>query len=336
MMITIGRSVNLVSAEPSMTANQTFSPSTVAGIACGMGAGLLWGLVFLAPELVQGFGPLELAAGRYLAYGAISLALIAPRWSSLSPRITRREWAALLWLALVGNTLYYILLTSAVQTGGIAMTSLVIGFLPVAVTIIGSRDRDAVPLGKLLPSLLACAAGAICIGWQAFAAPRADGAALIGLICAIGALISWTTFAVGNSRWLGRLHDVPAQDWNLLTGLVTGAQAVLLIPFAVMLSSAPHDSMAWANFAGVAIGVAVLASVVGNGLWNRMSRLLPLTLTGQMILFETVFALIYGFLWEQRLPTSLEISAFLFLVLSLLLCISAHRRPEHSIAHAAP
>ena len=38
-------------------------------------------------------------------------------------------------MALTGNTLYYILLSTAVQTGGIAMTSLVIGFLPVAVMV---------------------------------------------------------------------------------------------------------------------------------------------------------------------------------------------------------
>lgn len=40
------------------------------------------------------------------------------------------------------------LLANAVQLGGIAMTSLVIGFLPVAVTIIGSRDPGAVPLRR--------------------------------------------------------------------------------------------------------------------------------------------------------------------------------------------
>jgi hypothetical protein len=34
----------------------------------------------------------------------------------------------LIWLAFTGNTLYYILLSTAVQTGGIAMTSLVTGF----------------------------------------------------------------------------------------------------------------------------------------------------------------------------------------------------------------
>lgn len=35
--------------------------SRLRGIACGAGAGALWGLVFLAPELVEGFGPVQLS-----------------------------------------------------------------------------------------------------------------------------------------------------------------------------------------------------------------------------------------------------------------------------------
>lgn len=313
-----------------MTASHRLpSRPVLAGVVSGIGAGALWGIVFLAPELVREFGPLHLTVGRYLAYGLISALLIAPRWTALAGKITRREWAALAWLALAGNTLYYILLTSAVQNGGIAMTSLVIGFLPVAVTIIGSRDREAVPLIRLVPSLLLCAAGAVCIGWQALASPGSGSAAgqVLGLLCAIGALVSWTSYAVGNSRWLARLDTVSAHEWSLLTGLVTGAQALALIPVVLLLGSGPHQAAAWAQLAGVSIGVAVLASIVGNGLWNRMSRLLPLTLVGQMILFETLFALIYGFLWEQRFPTALETAAFAFVVLSVLLCIAAHRKP---------
>src|SRR3546814_8027633 len=119
-----------------------------AGLACGMGAGALWGLVFLAPELVRGFTPLQLAIGRYLAFGAIAAMLIAPRWRGLVRKLAARDWVALGWLALAGHTFYYVLLSAAVQTGGIAMTSLVIGFLPVAFTLIGSRDRGAVPLAR--------------------------------------------------------------------------------------------------------------------------------------------------------------------------------------------
>lgn len=303
--------------------------ATLAGLSYGLGAGALWGLVFLAPELAGEFNPLQLTIGRYLCYGVIAAALVAPRWRALAPRLSRRQALDLIWLSLAGNTLYYVMLSGAVQAGGIAMTSLVVGFLPVAVTVIGGHDAGAVPLRRLLPSLMLCAAGAVCIGWEALAGPRvgASGDRVVGLLCAIGALASWTAYAVGNTRCLRRLEHVSAHDWNLLTGVVTGVQAIALIPFALALETTHHDIDEWARFAAVSAGVAVLASIVGNTLWNRMSRLLPLTLVGQMILFETLFALIHAFLWESRLPTLPEVAALAFVVMSVLSCLAAHRTP---------
>lgn len=299
--------------------------ATLAGVAYGMGAAALWGLVFLAPQLASAFGPLQLTIGRYLAYGLLSLVLIAPRRRMLASHLARHDGRELALLALLGNTLYYVLLSAAVQAGGIAMTSLVIGFLPVAVTIIGRRDADAVPLRRLLPSLFLCGAGAICVGWQAFALlGSASIEPLIGLVCAIGALASWTAYAVRNSRALARLDAISAHDWSLLIGIATGAQCLLLLPPALLLENWRHGAPDWLLFAGVSVGVALLASIAGNALWNRMSRLLPLALTGQMILFETLFALLYAFWWEQRGPTALEAAAFGFVVASVLACIAAH------------
>jgi drug/metabolite transporter (DMT)-like permease len=304
------------------------SRATLTGLACGVGAGALWGLVFLAPELARGFTPVQLAVGRFLAYGLFALALLLPRWTALRAQLRRADWWALGRLSVLGNTLYYVLLASAVQQGGIAMTSLVIGFLPVAVTVIGSREHGAVPLGRLAPSLLCGAVGVGCVGWQSLA--RHGGGASIslvglsGLLCAIAAMASWTAYAVLNARHLARLPRVSTHDWNLATGAVTGAQALLMLPLALWLDARDHASADWARLAAVAAGVALAASIGGNALWNRMSRLLPLTMVGQMILFETLFALLYGFIWERRAPTAWEWTAMACVGASVPLCLRAH------------
>ena len=305
----------------------------IRGIGYGAGAGALWGLVFLAPKLVPMFNGVEMASARYLAYGLISLVLILPRWRGVRAALTSRDWLDLAWLSLLGNTLYYILLAMAVQTGGVAMTTLIIGFLPVVVTIAGRRDHGAAPLRKLAPALALCAAGILCISGQAVFAPSATAPGLrwIGLSCATGALLSWAGYAVGNNRCLARLHGVSSDDWNLLTGVVTGLQAVCLVPLALLVDHKAHAAAEWWRLAGVSAGVAVVASIGGNALWNRMNRLLPLTLAGQMILFETLFALIYGFVWDRRWPTPLEIAAFAFVVLGVTLCIAAHRSPPEAL-----
>jgi drug/metabolite transporter (DMT)-like permease len=275
--------------------------------------------------MVADFAPLQLAMGRYLIFGAVSVALIVPRWRDIAGKLGWSDAFTLAWLGLAGNTLYYVLMGSAVQLGGIAMTSLVIGFLPVAVTVIGSNAEGAVPISRLAPSLLLCSAGAVCIGLQALALPPSTSLLQQGgLLCAVGALICWTSYAIGNSRALARLKEVSAHDWNLLTGVATGLQSLVLIPCLAFINTG-HDAAAWMRFAAVSAGVAILASIVGNAFWNRMSRLLPLTLAGQMILFETLFALLYGLAWEWRLPTTLETAAFCFVVLSVVTCVHAHR-----------
>ncbi len=305
---------------------------TFSGVLFGMAAGALWGLVFLAPELVRGFGPIHLTAGRYLAYGLLAAGLILPSWRGLARQLDRGDWATLAKLALLGNTVYYIFLVSAVHHAGVALTSLVIGFLPVVVTVVGSRSQGAVPLHRLVPSLTLSAAAGLAIGAETLGRSLQGSAwsQVWGLACAVGALVSWTMFALGNSRALARLEHVSAHEWSLLIGVVTGAQSLLLAPLAMWFEPGEHSRAAWLGLLAISVGIGLLASVLGNACWNRMNRLLPLTLVGQMVLFETLFALLYGFLWEWRLPTALEMAAIGCVVGSVLSCLAAHRRAPKS------
>jgi len=289
------------------------------GIIAGIIAGAFWGLVFLAPELTRGFTPIQLSAGRYLAYGLIAAILVSRSWRRLFARLTWREWKALAWLSFAGNIIYYFFLAKAVQTGGIAMASIVIGLLPVVITLVGSRDAGALPLRSLLPSIALSTAGLFCISWQ-----HLQSGSLAGVMYASGALASWTAYAVGNSRWLARLKSITPHEWSMLTGLVTGAEALLLAVPALSAGAPQHSTPEWLHFAAVVTSVAILCSILGNGFWNYASRALPLTLTGQMIVFETLFAALYGFLWEARWPTIIEALAMGLLVAGVACCALAH------------
>jgi drug/metabolite transporter (DMT)-like permease len=307
----------------------TVQKNIMWGILCGAGAGALWGLVFLTPEMARSFGPLELTIGRYVFYGLIAAALIAPRASTLLPLLGKKEWIGLVGLALTGNIFYYLFIVNAVQMGGIAMTSLIVGLVPVAVSIVGSRESGAVPLGRLIPSILLCTASAIAIGWDAFDAlfSAKNLTPLIGMICAMGGLVSWTIYAIHNRKWLAQMHAISSYDWNLLLGLVTGTLSLALIPFMIALVDLHHSFSEWLGFIMASALIALLASVAGNALWNQSTRLLPFTMVGQMVLFETLFALLYAFAWENRGPTINEALAFIFVVGSVITCISAHRKP---------
>lgn len=307
------------------------------GIGNGVAAGALWGMVFLAPAVLAAFEPMQLSAGRYLVYGLVAAALLAPRWRRVAATLGRAEWRGLLWLSLAGNLVYFLLLATAVQWAGGAAASLIVGLVPVLVTLAGAREEGAVGLRRLAPGLLLCLLGVVLVGYGAVVSDQATvpwRQRVLGLLCAFGALASWTAYSVGNSRWLARRPDLSAHDWSLLTGVVTGALALLLAPSALLSTDRGQGAGQWLLFWLVSSSVALLASVLGNACWNRASRLLPLTLSGQMIVFETLFALLYGFAWQRRWPTVTESAAILCLVAGVLVCTHAHRTPAPADAGA--
>ncbi|MGQ2990395.1 MAG: DMT family transporter [Brevundimonas sp.] len=312
----------------------TTSSGRLAGVACGLGAGALWGLVFLAPKVAPEASPMLMSAARYLAYGLIAAAMLAPRWGRVKGAIDAASWRGLVWLSLAGNIVYYLFLVVSVHLAGVAASALIVGMVPVAVAVWGLRDPDAPSLTRSAPPILLAAVAVALIGWGAFhgqgghgdrgSAPEGDlQRTLIGLACALAALVSWSIYAIGNSRWMARLPHVSAHDWSLLTGVVTGGLALLLVIPAVVFGL-PANADQWMRLAGVSLGVAVFASILGNALWNQASRLLPLSMLGQMIVFETLFAFGYGFLWEGRGPTALEIVAIVLMIVSVVWCVRAH------------
>jgi len=209
--------------------------------------------------------------------------------------------------------------------------------VPVVVILWGLRDPGAVPLRRLAWPLVMAVAAVGLIGFEALRRPtdgHADGPldVALGLACAIGALVAWSAYAIGNSRWLARHDRVSAQDGSLLTGVVTGALSLALVPIALIASGASWDDAVWSRFLMVSASVALGASILGNALWNRASQLMPLTMLGQMIVFETLFALIYGFIYEGRWPTGIEGLAIILMVVSVIWCVRAHRPTAEVIA----
>lgn len=311
----------------------------LTGVLCGVLAGALWGMVFIVPELLPNFSPVELAVGRYTAYGAISLGLMLPGLRRLLRLLAPRDYLALLRQALSGNLIYYMLLAKGVKLAGVAPTTLIIGLIPVAVTLRGRRDHGAVALKRLAAPLLVIGIAIACINVDAFRHAQASGApmsaTLLGLACAVGALACWTWYALDNARYLKRNPQFSGGQWSSLYGLASGLVALPIGATAMLLAQAgvldaPAPGRDWLMFWLYNGLLALGASVIGNQLWNIASRRLPITLTGQLILFETISAMLYGFVWRAEGPRTLETIAIVLLVLGVTWSVRLHAAPART------
>lgn len=316
------------------------------GVLCGLLAGAMWGMVFIVPAFLTAFTPLEMACGRYICYGLIAAGLMLPRLPALLRRLDRDDVIAMIKHALSGNIVYYMLLALGVQLAGVSATSLIIGVLPITVTLMGHKDHGAVPLKRLTLPLLLVVAGIVCINIDVFSHQAANGMPLtqklLGVACATGALLCWTWYSVDNARYLKRNPHFSSGEWSALYGVSSGliALAIALAALAVFHADvtgagAVASGRDWTVFWIVNAVLALGASVIGNHLWNVASRKVPLTLSGQLILFETLFALLYGFIYRQQFPRGLEIAAMVLLAAGVMWSVRVHALDDAHEAHGS-
>ncbi|WP_395139611.1 DMT family transporter [Schlegelella aquatica] len=295
-----------------------------AGIAAGLAAGALWGLVFVLPRLVPAYTGMEVTVGRYLAYGAIAVAAMAWSWRTTRAHLRPRVWLAALALGWLGNSLYYLLVVAAVRGAGTALTGLIIGTIPLWLLVIGRPP--GLTLVRLAPGAACTLAGLVLMHWGTTRAGVGEGFAT-GLACALAALACWTAYAWLNARWLQRHPELPNAVWTNLLGVAT---VLGLLPVLAWMPGHPPDTellraAQWPLFLAISLAMGLGASWLATWLWNLASQRLPTSLAGQLIVSETLFALAYGFAYEQRWPTGLELAAAALFTLGIVAAIRGHR-----------
>lgn len=294
------------------------------GISAGIAAGALWGLVFIAPRMAAGLSSVDLAAGRFVSYGLFAaLAMLATLQSGRLP--TPRQALFAFGMSVLGFTGYYLLLVLAIHDLGTELPTLIIGTIPLWVMLLGKPQR--LSWATLLPGLVLTAGGL----WLMMDVTRAadvggpPGAYWRGVFFAVAAMACWTAFAIWNSAWLKRHPEVNATDWANWLGVATGLGALALWAAAGTESKVlmALDERAFAAIVCIATGIG--SAWVATVLWNVASQRLSASLCGQLIVSETLFALLYAFAWDGHWPAATQTLACILFVCGILISIKAHR-----------
>lgn len=318
----------------------------VTGVLAGLAAGALWGLVFVVPNLTPGLAAVDLAAGRFLSYGLFS-ALVMVLTLRQRKLPTGAEALAALGMSCLGFSGYYLLLVLAIREIGAEVPTLIIGTIPLWMLLLGR------PLGlslkSLLPGMALTAAGLFCMmlaDLKLVDLPPAatltstsntlntsnvssttpgNGHYGLGVAYALVAMVSWTIYGLFNAIWLRRHPKVSATDWANWQGVGAGLGALLLwlLAGSSVADLQKLDNKLW--LAGVCIFTGIGSAWLPTIFWNIASQRLSASLCGQLIVSETIFGLVYVFLWKAQWPLELQVAAVMLFVLGILASVQAHR-----------
>lgn len=284
------------------------------GVFFGLTACALWGLTYLLPVLLPAYDTAYIALSRAFVMGAVSLVLLCLARQAFVV-LTRDDWLYATRISIVGNLIQAWFLMLSVQYAGVPIAGICFGGVPVLVALVSNerekrRGHRYVELKKLAMPLSAIVIGFILINFtelQTLTQTQQGSVAefLFGLACGIVSTLMWTWYPIRNADWLLAHPTISPITW-------TSAQCLVLLPLSAIVYGitwsfdSSMDSLLGPEpllFAALMIGAGVFCSWVATAFWNLCSANLPTALVGQLLVFETIFAVIYGHLHRLQWPT---------------------------------
>lgn len=291
------------------------------GILAGLTTCALWGLTFVAPRAIAPFSAFDLAAARYGVFGVTCVLLMLNRRfrpTGLPPRL----WVSGILLGSIGYAGYFLLVSFAVKDAGAVIPPLITGLMPVLLPIIANLRENALPWRALALPLSLVVIGLVVANASTLSHVDVAGPAVVsGVLWAVAALVVWIGYGIGNAAIMRRPDAPDGLHWTGIQGVGSALSAVLLLPTISYDLFATASSGEIVNFATWSISMGLAASWIATWCWVYASRHVPLSLTSQLVIAETVFGVAFGLIYEQRLPTATEGAGVLLQVLGVAMAV---------------
>lgn len=298
--------------------------SSFLGIMFGMIAGAAWGLAFLIPSMLSTFSSLEITLGRYFMYGLYSILLFI-LYKKKSFQIPLRVWSRALLYAFTGNVGYFFFLVLGIQYAGATITTLIIGTLPIIISLVGNFLNKEFPFKVLIIPACSILIGVFLLysGGQGPAGSIANSKSdlLFGFLCCFIALALWTWYGISNANFLKKESQVSPDLFSTIIGI----QTLTLVLLALLISGLINQNIVAGlldkdHLMHYVLGIIVLgivASWIATWAWNQTSIRLSVSMAGMMIIFETLYGLLYSFVYYSTFPNLLEWTSIFFILVGV-------------------
>lgn len=313
------------------------------GVISALVACFLWSITYVLPQLLPSYPSMQSGLVRCCLTAIIAIVMLLPVRTQLK-QLKKSDWIVALKLTVIGNLINFLAMLYCSQLAGASIAGLTTGAIPVLVAVI-SNERDK---AKGKPSLklqkLFIPLGLICFGFiisnisELGNIPQGSFMSyMLGVALGLLHTILWSWYPMVNADWLQEHEEFSSLTWTLL-------QNCMLLPLA-----APLYCLYWGTvmpetpFLGdspwILIGVlsfnALFCSIGAMSFWNYACKKLPTSLSIQLMVFESIFAVMLTHALMQKYPSADMIIGVLLLTvgvsISLKLFSDNSKKPEKKL-----
>lgn len=297
------------------------------GILAALFAAFAWSLNFVVPFVIGAYSIFDFALIRFVIASVLAAIFLIWRRGDVK-RLRSNDYLVACYLGLIGYLAYFLTVAGAAVYAGPVIAPASLGLVPVVLAIAGNLSRKSVSWPALFLSVLVTVVGLVLVNLSVFDAASMATARwpALGILLAFGAVGLWTWFGIANQRALAERPEMDAAIWTALILVGSGFEMLLLMPVGLALGvfSIPELGLSWGTAAPLLFWgalLAIFASIGGAWAWTFASQRVPVALSAQLLVSETVFGTMFGLGVHGRFPTNVELVGIIILTAGVLMTI---------------
>lgn len=280
-------------------------------------APMLWGLTVIVSYIVPQYNAFQLAAGRYWIFGALCALLMLINFRKYKGLFSRKLIVVSMLLSGV-LVIYYIMYVLALKYTDNSLPLIILSFSPLICTFADSLQSTTRPnLKRLVPPIFLVIGGTVLANLSSAPSGGKQGFDFVGLLLSILVTALWSLYIIATSRYLKKAAHIPPSLLNNTVGIGAAIVVSLFVLIAQAVNPAIFGIAQIAPAAGTALFwicvlmLALIPSLLAFFMWNKGSKRLPLSLSGQLLALETLFGIIYMHIYKLQVPSWTEVVSVL-------------------------